>query len=330
MAQPPDDRRPQPDDASAETPADQPTIAWTPPEPPPADAVAAPPAAAEPPAEPAAAELPAEPAEPPAEPAGPAEPPAAEPASPLISWAPSGGAAGTPPPGAPLVGWQAPDNAPRASPVAGVAIAGVGARVVAYLIDGLLLGMANFAILAVVAPGVVLFDPSTPIDQFTVPVFTLETLLAGAIGIGLDFTYLVGLWTSRGRATIGQRILKLQVIDAASGSGLDLNQAVVRWVLLSGAVAIFGLAPVAVELTGLVGLLWLIVLLVTTSSHPLKQGVHDRAANSIVVQPVGTSSNAAVVGCLLLVVLFVVLPIIALIALGGQIEQILSEVGQSI
>ena len=90
-------------------------------------------------------------------------------------------------------------------------------------------------------------------------------------------------------------------------------------------------ALLAAILGGGIGLLWLIVLLATTSSHPLKQGVHDRAANSIVVQPLGTSSKAAVVGCFLLVVLvFVVLPIIALVAFGEQFEQILSEVGQSI
>lgn len=333
MAQPPDDRRPPTDDEPIEPAADAPTIAWTPPEPPPIDVGDAP-SEPEPSAEPEPAAEPAEPAEPEpaAEPlAPPTQPePPAEPASPLISWAPSGGAAGTPLPGAPLVGWQVPDDAQRPSPIAGFAIAGVGARLVAYLIDGLLLAIANSAILAVVAPSVAIFDPTTPIDQLSAPVFTLETVLAGIIGIGLDFIYLVGLWTSRGRATLGQRILKLQVLDAASGTGLDLSQAVVRWVLLGGAVAIFGLAPVAVELTGLIGLLWLIVLLVTTSSHPLKQGVHDRAANSIVVQPLGASSNTAVIGCLVLIVLFAILPIIALVAYGGQIEQILSEVGQSI
>lgn len=328
MAQPPDDRRPLPDDASAEPPADPPTIAWTPPEPPPLHAGAPDPSDAAD----ASVETPTEPpTEPPASPAAPAEPAEpAEPASPLISWAPSGGTTETPPPGAPLVGWQAPDRAERPSPIAGFAVAGVGARLVAYLIDGLLLAIANSAILAVVAPGSSMFDPTTRIDQVTVPVFSLETLLAGVIGIGIDFIYFVGLWTSRGRATLGQRILKVQVIDSASGSGLDLSQAAVRWLLLSGAVAIFGLAPVAIELTGLVSLLWLIVLLVTTSSHPLKQGIHDRAANSIVVQPTGISSNTVVIGCLVLFVLFVILPIIALAAYGGQIEQILSEVGQSI
>lgn len=342
MAQPPDDRRPPTDDEPTEPAADAPTIAWTPPEPPPIDVGAAasepePPAGPELPAEAAEVGEPADAGEPaePGHPAGPVAPPTqpdppAEPASPLISWAPSGGTAGTTQPGAPLVGWQAPDDAQRPSPVAGFAIAGVGARLVAYLIDGLLLAIANSAILAVVAPGAVIFDPTVPIEQLPAPAFTVETVLAGIIGIGLDFIYLVGLWTSRGRATLGQRVLKLQVVDAASGATLDLSQAVVRWVLLGGAVAILGLAPVAVELTGLVGLLWLIVLLVSTSSHPLKQGVHDRAANSIVVQPLGASSNTAAIGCVVLIVLFAILPIIALVAYGGQIEQILSEVGQSI
>ncbi|MGK2850955.1 MAG: RDD family protein, partial [Candidatus Limnocylindrales bacterium] len=265
----------------------------------------------------------------PAEPATPAEP--AEPANPLISWAPSGGAAGTPTPGAPLVGWQVPDNAARPSPIAGFALGGVGARLVAYLIDGILLSVTVTVIQSIVAPDFMPFDLSAgSIDQLPTPIFSLETVLVGVIGMGVDFIYLVGLWTSRGRATVGMRLLKLQVVDMASGKGLTISQAAARWLLLSGAIGIIGLIPVDLGLAGLIGFIWLIVLFVTTSSHPLKQGIHDRAANSIVVQPTGTSSNTAVVGCLLLVVLFVVIPIVALVALGPQIEQILSEVGQSI
>jgi phosphohistidine swiveling domain-containing protein len=68
-------------------------------------------------------------------------------------------------------------------------------------------------------------------------------------------------------------------------------------------------------------------------ANPLRQGIHDQAAGSLVVQRAGVTSNAAVVGCLLVVALFILLPIIsiiALIALGSQVEDILREVGQSI
>lgn len=320
MALPPDDRRPTPGEAPAEPSPDPPTIAWTPPDLPPPDLPMDGPAGNAPEAAPEAT------ATPPADPAPPAEP-----ASPLISWTPSGGAAHTPPPGAPLVGWQVPDDAGQPSPIAGYALAGVGARVVAYLIDGILLSTVVTVIQAIVAPGYMPFDLSAgSIDQLPPPVFSLEAVLVGVIGMGLDFIYLVGLWTSRGRATLGMRLLKLQVVDMASGHRLTISQGAARWLLLSGAIGIIGLVPVAIELAGLIGFLWLIVLLVTTTSHPLKQGVHDRAANSIVVRPADASSNTALVGCMVLVVVFVILPIVALILFGGRIEQILSEVGQSI
>jgi hypothetical protein len=65
-------------------------------------------------------------------------------------------------------------------------------------------------------------------------------------------------------------------------------------------------------------------------ANPLGQGIHDQAAGSLVVQRVGVGSNALLVGCLVLMALFIVLPVLSLILVGGQIEQILLDIGQSI
>jgi hypothetical protein len=82
----------------------------------------------------------------------------------------------------------------------------------------------------------------------------------------------------------------------------------------------------------MLSLVWAVILLVTTAASPTKQGLHDRFAGSAIVQPIGR--EGPVIPCLiLLVLLFVVLPLIAvvgLLAVGSQLTEILSEVGTSI
>ena len=54
----------------------------------------------------------------------------------------------------------------------------------------------------------------------------------------------------------------------------------------------------------------MLILLITTATDPLHQGLHDRWARSVVVQPAPGGSGAAVVTCLVMVVLlFFVLPV---------------------
>ena len=104
-----------------------------------------------------------------------------------------------------------------------------------------------------------------------------------------------------------------------------------RWLALSGAVAILTLVPGLSGFIGLLSLVWLVVLLGTTALNPLHQGLHDRWARSVVVQPAPGGSGLAFATCLILVVfVFIVLPIIALLMAGDQVAQILSQIGKSI
>ena len=65
-----------------------------------------------------------------------------------------------------------------------------------------------------------------------------------------------------------------------------------------------------------------------------RQGLHDRWAGSSVVQSLDARTNAALVGCLVIALIgigvFILLPIVGLLLLGDQLEEILSSVGQSI
>jgi hypothetical protein len=83
---------------------------------------------------------------------------------------------------------------------------------------------------------------------------------------------------------------------------------------------------------GLAQLVWAIVLLISTTTSPTKQGLHDRFANSAVVRPAGAGTGLATT-CLVVVIVLLLIglaSIVALIFLGGQVSAILSAAGESI
>ena len=304
-AQPPEPAAPEPDAETARVP-----VADTPPSEPASPSEPAPPSATEP--------QPAPPA-PPMEPEAPAG---------IISAAPVGWAgpssepsSGTPADG-PVVPWSAP-AAPVAMTVVGgavegVVIARVFPRVVAYFVDMLLLGALGVA--AGAALGRYDANPD-PVVRFGV----------GAVLVLVDLLYFVGLWTSGLQGTLGMRLLRLRILNSVTAGTLPLNDALLRWIALSGAVGILALVPGIEAYIGLIGALWVLILLVSTATNPLRQGLHDRWARSVVVQPAPGGSGLAVATCLvLLVVFFVILPIAGLAIYGDRIRDVLIEIGNSV
>jgi uncharacterized RDD family membrane protein YckC len=240
----------------------------------------------------------------------------------IISAAPVGWSAApppsTPPTDQPVVAW-APPAAPAAEPAvgAGLVIAGVFSRLVAFAIDGLILGCISIAIGVVVG---VYREGSTQ----------ALVLGVGLIGVAIDGLYFVALWTSGWRATVGMRLIGLRVLQASDGGTLPLEAAVVRWLALTGIVQLLAIVPVGSGVLGLVALAWVVVLLITTATDRLRQGFHDRWAGSVVVQPAPGGSGAAVVGCLVLLALALFLPLIVFLLVSDDLRDILSRVGTSI
>jgi uncharacterized RDD family membrane protein YckC len=198
---------------------------------------------------------------------------------------------------------------------AGLVIAGVFTRVVAYVIDVALLGTAGIAV------GLLLgvYDQASNVSV----AWTVSLVF-----IGVEAIYFVGLWRSGGQGTIGMRLLGLRLVRAADATTVAFDAAVIRWFALSGAVSIFALAG-----SGNLGLLWpvwLIILLFTTAADRLHRGLHDRWARSVVVQPAPGGSGAAVVGCLVLAGLALVVPVVILVVASERLQEILIEVGNSI
>jgi uncharacterized RDD family membrane protein YckC len=149
-----------------------------------------------------------------------------------------------------------------------LAPAAVATRVIAYIIDAIILGLCGIIIV-----GIIISD--------TTIVGTLAKAIIYAV---LGFLYFGYTWTTW-RATPGQRILGLMTVDATSGAALTWNQAMMRWAFLFGPSVLNSLFPVGGGLGALVSLVILayyIYLLYTTATDPRKQGLHDKQANSLV------------------------------------------------
>jgi uncharacterized RDD family membrane protein YckC len=199
--------------------------------------------------------------------------------------------AAPPPAGPPAdasAGWTQP-AAPAPAPAPGTAgyvYADVPNRAIAYIIDAIIL--AIISVIVGIVLGAVGLNPVT-ID-FNNPGLVSYNPIAGLIQ-AVIFTlingiYFVYTWTTM-RASPGQRILSMQVGNAADGATLTTEQAIRRWVALG---APFGIAqalnplPGLGIIIGLAALAWFIALLVTTAQSPTKQGLHDRYANTVVVK----------------------------------------------
>jgi uncharacterized RDD family membrane protein YckC len=346
MTQPPEDRpRPPddsegpapPDDQEAQASPDEPTVAWTPPD-----------SEADKPAEEggvgyaAVDQGPSTPGDqaPPTEPLTPASPIiSASPSAPSAPGTPDIPAAATPPGG----GWQVPAAAAAVEQRDGYVIAGVGARFVAWLIDVLLAGVIPLALsLIIVDWDSIIRDaidqarqaPSGQIGSFTyeIPV-TLDYVLLTLIGLGVQFLYFVGFWTSGLRATPGMIGLKMRVVDADSGSTLSIVQASKRWIALGWPLGLLVLIPVLQNSASLIQFAWVVVLFFTTVLHERKQGLHDRFANSLVVRSVTSGDAATVIGCLVWIALVILLTIIVtsifLAAALPELQEFIQEIPQN-
>src|SRR4051794_15703727 len=248
-------------------------------------------------------------------PPGPSSPPPPSPPAPGYAappaYAPGPGYAGSPTPGyapgyagspAPGMAWAPPPEA-YGTAAGGVQYAGAFPRIVAFIVDSLLLALVTALLTAATLAlfgdsinrsGVFRADLTPGIAS---PTF-VPSLVAFLIGLAIQLLYFVLLWTRGGRATLGMRVLGLQVANAADGSTLTRSQGVRRWIGLGAWLGVLGYLPVVGGYGWLIQLVWVLALLVTTTSSATKQGLHDRFADSLVVQPRGGSTNGLFVGCL--------------------------------
>jgi uncharacterized RDD family membrane protein YckC len=178
-------------------------------------------------------------------------------------------------------------SAPTPSaPTSGLVYADVPNRVIAIIIDFFILAVI-FVIVGIVLAAVGLATGAIGTSGSSSAV---GSIVGAIIGLLVGGGYFVYTWTSM-RATIGMRLLGMQVGNAGDGRTLTTDQAVRRYLALAGPGVIanfFSGFPVIGALLSLLSLGWVIYLLYTTANSPTKQGWHDVFANTQVVKAAKT------------------------------------------
>jgi uncharacterized RDD family membrane protein YckC len=149
-----------------------------------------------------------------------------------------------------------------------LAPATIATRVIAYIIDAIILTVCGIFILGAIITDVTIVGGATRAIIYAV----------------LGFLYFGYSWTAW-RASPGQRILGLMTVNDADGAALTWNQATMRWAFLFGPSvlnSLFQLSGLS-TIVNLVVLCYYIYLLYTTATDPRKQGLHDRQASTLVV-----------------------------------------------
>lgn len=175
-----------------------------------------------------------------------------------------------PPPAYPVATYYA---GPQLGPAPGIRYAGFWIRVVASIIDAIIVGVP-LAIVFFAAEGSTLSTYANCVNNAAasgVLPATCQSTFVGAIGsfeligIAVELLYFVILWSKFG-GTFGQRMLGLHVVDAATGRNIGIGRSIGRFVgyVISGAALDIGLIWVAFD--------------------PRKQGWHDKIASTFVVR----------------------------------------------
>ena len=178
-----------------------------------------------------------------------------------------------------------PGGAPAPSaPATGLVYADVPNRIIAYILDAILVGIFTF-IVGVILAGLGL-RAVTVNQDFSVSVNYVGAFVQGILALLISAGYFIYTWT-RNRGTVGMKILGMQIGNAGDGATLTTTQGVRRYVALSAPAIIaqvFNGIPLLGIVIGLAGLVWYIWLIYTMAQSPTKQGWHDVFANTQVVK----------------------------------------------
>ena len=172
----------------------------------------------------------------------------------------------------------------EAGPAAGIAYADLTTRIVAYIIDVVILvivGIVVNLVFGVALLAAILTGGGAISILIGVIILVIDVLLAGI--------YFVYTWTNM-KASPGQRILGVMTVSEADGSALTFNAALARFVIMFAPGYVASLASYIVPgilglLLSLAGLAWTIFLIYTTANDARRQGFHDHYAHSVVIKP---------------------------------------------
>ena len=138
-------------------------------------------------------------------------------------------------------------------------LASIGQRALAQLIDSVIIGIP-------------LFFVSTAISGDLTDADSGQLLLVTVLWLGVSLFYNTAMIAIYG-ATIGKRVMKLMVVNRVDGSAVTWTYAAVR-----------ALIPTVAGLVPVIGLAANLVVYLRAVFHPIRQGLHDAAAGTIVVR----------------------------------------------
>ncbi len=166
-------------------------------------------------------------------------------------------------PGPPAVGWEAPDPG---GPAPGIVFAPHGARLVAYIVDALIITVVSIALFLVVGlaflSGASLNDDGETVNVSAGAV--LGTILLFLVVVLLILLYFPFFW-ARGGQTPGMAIFGLRVVDDRTGGPIGWGTAGLRMLGMYVSSAVFYL-----------GFIWILV-------DKRRRGFHDLIAGTVVV-----------------------------------------------
>jgi uncharacterized RDD family membrane protein YckC len=167
----------------------------------------------------------------------------------------------------------------------GVALADTPDRIIGAVIDFILIGIVG-AIIAGVMTGILGEELLGGVFLVSVKVPTLISSLATlALTLVVSGAYFIGMWSRMGGATVGMKVLKLSVRDAASGQVVTQGQAITRWLFLGAPAALGSIYGWGIGLIlSVVVLVYYIYLVVTIAQSPTRQGLHDAQAKTVVAK----------------------------------------------
>jgi len=187
----------------------------------------------------------------------------------------------------------APPPAPSAGPsgTTGLVYADVPNRAIAYIIDLIIMAIIG-AVIGIVLAAIGLATSTLDLNNGSFSYNYLGGIIQTLIALAISAGYFIYTWTSM-RATVGMRVLGMQIGNAGDGKTITTEQAVRRWIALGAPFSIaqvFSPFPLLGLVIGLASIVWFFYLLYTTYSSPTKQGFHDVFANTMVVKAVRTVS----------------------------------------
>lgn len=174
-------------------------------------------------------------------------------------------------------------------------VASLGRRSAAYIVDSLIVGVAYLSLAvffnAVFGPLVAATPDGTAI--VVVAVNPLRVILELTATLLIDAFYFAGCW-SRWGATPAQRAFRLRIRMAEgppptpdAPDALPIETAWRRWAVLAVLpIAVGSLAAggaLDIDVLVIVNGTWFLVLFISAAADPLRRGLHDRVAGTLVV-----------------------------------------------